>query len=652
MIRTSRWVGTVTLALLLAGTGAALTVARKAWWATGTVTYRGIQPGSEHADGVEWIRFRELGKVELPDPGWRPVRVSLHLAPPPGAPGTGAGLVISIDDEPVQESVIGPGPTSVTWVEHRSSRSRGLLGLQLTSQVFDEEGRGVAIAAASLEPVLTAGAVIRHAAPGAALGLVLWFLWRGPRPQRRAGRAAHGHARADAAGPVDRAPARRREILAVAAASFLLFLAWSVLKPPMQAPDEHFHFTRALAAPHLAWLGRSSDVPVTARQWNPLVAMPGRLVDLPFHGERRITREQLAQLKALSWPTEEGMRRQFTQAWGYPPAFYGATYAGGQWLTRLTGATPYASTYLYRAVVSAMAAACWAWVCAALRHTSLTRRQRWFTLGVCLASPMVPFLASSVNPDAVLVPLAILGIISGHDTLVGRRAHGLLFAVLLLAALVKPSALVLMAALCGTALLLALTRSVPWRDALDGLRPVVAAAIVSWLTLTMWVPLVLYGEARELNLVGYWGALQKYAWERWVSFWGRPGWLDYQGPDAFYVALLWVLALGVLTAAPRLARGWRLGEFAPFAVITSLLFIVGTLVGEFLYASRVGLTFQGRYVLPALVGVSAALLHAWRWARWAFIATLVALHVSLVERSISRYFGDASTWWASWPWTG
>ncbi len=303
-------------------------------------------------------------------------------------------------------------------------------------------------------------------------------------------------------------------------------------------------------------------------------------------------------------------------------------------------------------MVSALAAACWAWVCAALLHTPLTRRQRWFTLGVCLASPMVPFLASSVNPDAVLVPLAILGIISGYDTLVGRRGHGLLFAVLLLAALVKPSALVLMAALGGTALLLALTRSVPWRDALDGLRPVAAAAIVSWLTLTMWVPLVLYGEPRELNLVGDWGATAEIRLGTLGVVLGRPGWLDYQGPDGFYVALLWILALGVLTAAPRLARGWRLGEFAPFAVITSLLFILGTLVGEFLYASRVGLTFQGRYVLPALVGVSAALLRAWRWARWTFIATLVALHVSLVERSVSRYFGEASTWWASWPWTG
>ncbi len=57
-------------------------------------------------------------------------------------------------------------------------------------------------------------------------------------------------------------------------------------------------------------------------------------------------------------------------------------------------------------------------------------------------------------------------------------------------------------------------------------------------------------------------------------------------------------------------------------------------------------------MLPALLGVAMMLLASWRAARWAFLAVLLALHVSLAQGSVTRYYGDARTWLTSMPWLG
>ncbi|MCC7372477.1 MAG: DUF2142 domain-containing protein [Chloroflexi bacterium] len=646
----SRLTAAVTLVALVAG-GATLTVVRRAWWAPGEVTHRGVFPGEEWIDGAQWRRFRAYGKVEVPDPGWRPLRVSMALAPAPGAPHGDSLVDISIDDRLVQSARVGPGSTLISIRLTDAAATDGRLEFQFRSQVFDEEEHGIAIGTVTVTPEIGAWSLVRFGLPGATAGALLWWLWRWPWPRRPATRPAG--AAAPPMSPASESGARRSprwHAWAAAAVSTAIVLPWVVLKPPMQAPDEPAHLARVLAWPQVPWLSASDEVPVLEQRWNPLASMPPELAALPFQPDHRLTTAQIAALARKPWPDAPGYRQVFTQAWAYPPGFYATVFLAGQPLVWASSATPYQSVYLYRAVVALLAASCWTWLFVALRGAALTDRQRWFVLGVCLANPMVASLSSSVNPDALLVPLLMLAMVYGYRAMVAGGDRGTLLGVLLLAALTKYSALVVMAALAATALLLVLTRRLGWRVATDGLRPVAAAGILMHLTFSMWAPLALYGTPRAPGLSSYWAALVTYGWRRWVSFWGKLGWLDYEGPERLYVALLWLMMANLVLAAPRLAREWRRAEFGAVTIVVSVAFIAGVMAGEYVNLSKTGLTFQGRYVLPALLGVAMMLLASWRAARWAFLAVLLALHVSLAQGSVTRYYGDARTWLTSMPW--
>ena len=633
-------VAAAVMAVACVAAGATLTLARYAWWATGVVTYRGVHPAREQFLDREWVRFREQGKVEVPDPGWRPVRVSMVLAPSTGAPAGRTRVVFSIDDRRVHDVSVGPEPTPVSFVVERPGAQRGVLALQLGSEGVDDSGLGVALSEISVQRVWSARAVWRGLLPGGALGALLWFTWWWPR-QRQSLVSNH---------PAARAPASEwKHVLAAWIVSAALFGAWAVLKPPMQAPDEFVHVTRALASPLVPWLANTSDVPIRERDWNPLALTPVLLLDLPFHPQKQLSREQLRELRATPWPDGPGTRHVFTQAWSYPPGFYWVAYAGGSAVTALTGASPYGSTYAYRLVIALLAAAGWAWVFGSLRHAGYTPGQRWFALAVCIGNPMVAFLSSSVSPDALHDPLVAVAIVSGGLALSEGRRRGELFVALALASLVKFSA-VMMAALLGAGVTLVLLRRLSWRDAADRLRPVVAVGVLSYFGVAMWNPLVMYGTPMVLNLGDYWERLTSLGWHRWVSFWGRPGWLDYEAPDVYYVAIAWILLVAAVLALPRLVRAWRRAPFAPVVTLVCVALVALTLAGEYAYLQRAGLTFQGRYVLPIMVGVAVLLLSSWRPARWAFLIVLLALHIALVRQSVVRYYGDVDTWKASLPW--
>jgi hypothetical protein len=617
-----------------------LSGAQRAWWGIGEVVWRGVHPGAERFDDTDWTRLREFGKVELPDGGWRPLRVRLTLAPAPGAPGSRSAVTIAIDDARVHRAMVGPRGGDLEFVLRGHGAREGRLALQVTSETFDADGRGVAVSGVTVEPVVTPWSVARNALRGIGLGALLWVLWWWPAPLPRVPASAPQPAVMKAA---------RGELLAFGVAVFALFSMWVVLKPPCQAPDESGHFVRALAMPGVPWLSRTAVLPVRGTDWNPLIPLPGQLAYLPFHPDQRLNRVQLAEIQAIPWPTDAAIRREPTQAWTYPPGFYALTYASGAALTRLLDATPYASWYLYRWAIAFFAAVCWTWVFAGLSRTAGLSEWRWWMAGVCLANPMVAFMASSINPDALHVPLIVLGMLLGHAVFAEGKGRRQLVVVLLLAALTKASALILVAALSGAAVLLVATRSLPWQSAVNGMRPVAGAALASVLALSMWTPLVLYGTPRNMDLAQYWGELQKYGWQRWVWFWGQPGWLDYQGPEVLYTSIVWLVGVNLIAAAGSLVRDWRVAGVRSFVVVASSLFVLGTLAGEYAMVSKAGLTFQGRYVLPVMLGVAVLTRHNWRTVRWALVLAIVALHLSLAGRSVTRYYGDVGTWCTSLP---
>jgi hypothetical protein len=71
-----------------------------------------------------------------------------------------------------------------------------------------------------------------------------------------------------------------------------------------------------------------------------------------------------------------------------------------------------------------------------------------------------------------------------------------------------------------------------------------------------------------------------------------------------------------------------------------LLFFVSTFVAEFRYLREAGYTFQGRYLLPAAVGLGVILLHRVRWVRVAMLAGVLVLNLALARETVRRYYID------------
>jgi hypothetical protein len=123
--------------------------------------------------------------------------------------------------------------------------------------------------------------------------------------------------------------------------------------------------------------------------------------------------------------------------------------------------------------------------------------------------------------------------------------------------------------------------------------------------------------------------------EMWVTYWGQLGWLDYNAPLWCYWALLAIVGVnvGCLIWRPR-----RPARLAWYLGAVWILFALSTLVAEVRYLRDAGYTFQGRYLLPAALGLGAVLLHEVRAARIALLAGVLALNLVLVRETVRRYY--------------
>ena len=71
-------------------------------------------------------------------------------------------------------------------------------------------------------------------------------------------------------------------------------------------------------------------------------------------------------------------------------------------------------------------------------------------------------------------------------------------------------------------------------------------------------------------------------------------------------------------------------------------FLGSAFPAEFRYLHDAGYTFQGRYLLPAAIGLGAVLLHEVRAVRIAFLAGVLVLNLVLVRETVRRYY--AGSW--------
>jgi hypothetical protein len=634
--------GAALIACLAAG--AALNVYRVSSWQThGVHSPRGFAEPAERIGQTRVWWTGTFGKVEVFKQFWRPMRVTLTLRAPDDAPPDGVRVKVSVDRREIGTVVLHAAWSRHAFVVSEPAAFDGRLWLDL-----EREGppatRGFAFAGVETTPIWAWKPLARHAAIGALLGGVLWLVWAWPGPWRVAPAAS-----ADERSSVAVAARPSLGTLAALAVAIALYLCWwAVLRPPFQTPDErqqHLRITSILLHPWFADPGRFA---LDARYVSPLAhQQPHPIEKLPFSPDEHVTAAEIVQLEATPWNrtwTLEPFERVYAS---YPTLYYLSVFAVAQPVTSVLSLSPYQSSYLYRFVTAAFAALLWTAVYAALCRIVETQAIAGWIVAIALLNPMLAFLSSGINADAVSFPLSTLAILAVWDVLTlgtGRlRALGWLLA----AALVKPSAASLFLALvAGIAVLWLLRRRFgspddrwhPWA----ALITIARAGIVAAWAFYLWSPLLF------ANQQGGRAALRQYL--EWrvegagvtaIEFWGRLGWLDYQLADGWY-ALLWFLVL--LNLACVAWRPRRPLTFAAFAAAVFVAFGGATLAGEYSFLSQAGLQLQGRYFLPAIVGLLAITLsHRVAPARYALLAGVLVVNLLLMQRTVTRYYADGWT---------
>lgn len=436
---------------------------------------------------------------------------------------------------------------------------------------------------------------------------------------------------------------------------FLLFGVWAFLKPPLQSPDEGHHLARALAVPAHPWLARGERVLIGRETLTPLVLSPPppSLARLFFRRDHHLDAAGVEALRALPWPDAASPAARvevFTQAWTYPAPYYLALFALGQGATRLLGLEPHASFFAYRLASAALAALLWAWVWTRLRQASQLDAWRPALVAACVANPMLAFLTSSVNPDAVLAPLGALALLATLEVAEsGTRVRSALV-ILVLTALAKPTALLLLASLAGVAVVAKLLPA--WRPphATRALGVIVLSGLAAALLFYAWLPPRTYSAAGAVgpDAIG----VVRWLWRVWKSYWGTPGYLDYWLPNAWYLALTAVWLVSAVVAA----RDWR-GEAAPtrrsvlFVASVGALYALILLGGPLAWVPGLGGGVQGRYLLPVSLALALVVVHRRRFVGRAFIGVLGLFHLALAHETVVRYFGgDYGLLWRSLPW--
>ena len=657
----------VTLAVCVTA-GAALNIYRVSSWKTsGVHSPRKFQIKDlpYYVDGRRTWWARSFGQVEIFNQSWRPMRVTVTMRAAVGAGGAADEMRVRVSAD---HRLMGTFALHPAWSRHSfvitdDAPLDGRLWLQLESEVVPDGPRGFGFATVETAPVFAARPIIVHGLFGALLGAVTWWLLSPRRlsPQL-ARRAASSTSTATSAAPSSAdAPSLRSGWIAltlVASALFAYLSCWALIRPPFQTPDEPQHHLRATSILLHPWFAGPSRFALDARYVSPLaIYQPQPIAKLPFYPNERLTAAEIAQIKATPW-NREWVLEPFERIYAsYPTLFYLSLFAIAQPITEWLDLTPYQSSFIYRFVTAGLAAVLWTAVYARLRQTAATRPIAGWIVALVILNPMVAFMSSGVNPDAVSFPLSTLAILAVWQVLTRGIHRGRALAWLLAAALVKPSAGALFIGLAsGVAALWVARRWRVTRRLVDDTEPdhaqmsqtwhmwpallvILQAAIVAAWAFYLWSPLLFADQQ------GSHDSLRAYLTTRMhgigtlaIELWGKLGWLDYQIGDRWYVLLYVLVAINVACVCWRPRRPLA---FAAFAGAVFVAFAAVTLAGEFSYLTQAGYTLQGRYFLPAVVGLAAPVLsHRVPVARYALLAGVIAVNLLLVRQTVSRYYAD------------
>lgn len=437
-----------------------------------------------------------------------------------------------------------------------------------------------------------------------------------------------------------------RPLAGLLVAVALFGVAWALIVPPLQAPDEdtHFAYVQTLAQRHR--LPGSSGLAVSTAESEATHASGADAEELG------IGTQQMNQDAYRRWLSQTRHQSQSdggggNTASGYPPAYYaletiGYALAGnGNVLDHLYTARLFSVIFLLLTTVGA-------WLLAG----ELTGRRRELQLvaAACVGLwPMLAFISSSVNPDALLYAswtwvLWIGAVILRRGLTVGRGAA--LGALTALALLTKATSLgILPAAAFVLAVGLWRLRRPAIRRALIAVGValiVFAIPVGAWEIGTHVSHRAAYAQAGAVNGPLNIREFLSYVWEYylprlpgqqphylglpvistypayniWVATgWGAFGWVTLFFDHGIYPLFLAITVLVGLAGVGRLAyAGVRRGRraslralpIAAFFALATVVLVGGLHLTEY---RQGGPTLQGRYLFPlaGLAGCAVAL---------------------------------------------
>ena len=237
----------------------------------------------------------------------------------------------------------------------------------------------------------------------------------------------------------------------VGVAVFIYLVAWALIRPPLQSPDEPQHLMKANSVWLQPWLNAVSDrfVPDRARV-NPLAwETPGPLDKLFFRPLNAMAPYEVDAVRATPWLSPQGPPLAPYQRGvaTYPQVYYWGVHALAEPVIRGAGLNPWDATFVYRLATCAMAAGLWALVWVACRRAAIPADVAGTLVAFVLLTPMLAFISSATNPDAVNDALAAIVVVTAWEVLT-LGTGGLACAIALLgAALTKPAGLQLAAVL-------------------------------------------------------------------------------------------------------------------------------------------------------------------------------------------------------------
>jgi hypothetical protein len=437
-------------------------------------------------------------------------------------------------------------------------------------------------------------------------------------------------------------PAPRRSVPAwlVGLLVFLYLAGWALIRPPLQSPDEPQHLMKANSVRLQPWLNAVPDQYEPDRRYvNPLAwQTPAALGKLFFQPMNALTSSDIAQLRTTPWLPRDGPPLPPYQVAiaTYPQVYYWTVHAVAQPAISLAGLPPWHATFVYRLATCAIVALVWAVVWVACRRAAIPADIAGLLLAITLLTPMLAFMSSAVNPDAVNDALCALAIVAAWEVLTLGTGGALFGTALLAAMLTKPSGLQLAAVLTAAVGGLAAVRVLDRRRAATVAAIAVAMTILAIAVFYAWQPLrFLAGGPTDDTIAIYAAKRWALLFDMWRSYWGQLGWLDYEATDGWYWLML---ALVIVNGACLAWRPQRPARLACYLGVVGVLFFLSTIGAELRYLREAGYTFQGRYVLPAAIGLGAVVLHQVRAARLALLAGVLVLNLVLMQATVQRYY--------------